>query len=373
MDQSSVEEAVSSNQAIEEEAEAQAESQDTVHPDLLNNNQIGSKSFQPIPAFSNNTLKKNRNNVPVRRKNYGPPPVPSPRLYRHRKMSFPISMSSSGGAGLLMGSPGTLGGNYGNLELPELANRRMRRFSNVSDAVSRKLSTTIGWRTVSVQDIVNQAKSLCGQYMRSRLKRSGLFNRKLGLQRLRSVVNLPGGLLVCEVFAQLQAIGLELERLHPKLYTGICRQVAVTITSEKSVGNVLSSIARELFKMDISWGKIVSLYCIVGGLAVDCVRHGHPEYLFGLVETMGLVIERDVATWMAQQGGWAALLSRYRPPDEDHGVFQMIALSVVCLIFLLVGIVFVIRTVGKIALGMNRIQFRPLSNFVTDTVEEPPE
>ena len=53
-----------------------------------------------------------------------------------------------------------------------------------------------------------------------------------------------------------------------------------------------------------------------------------------------------------------ALLSRYRPPDEDHGVFQMMALSVICLIFLLVCIVFVIRTIGKIAFGFNRAHFR---------------
>ncbi len=87
-------------------------------------------------------------------------------------------------------------------------------------------------------------------------------------------------------------------------------QVAVTITSEKSVRNVLSSVAGELFKSDISWGKVVSLYCVAGGLGVDCVRQGHPEYLFGLVETMGLVVERDVATWMAQQGGWVRNSSR---------------------------------------------------------------
>ena len=31
---------------------------------------------------------------------------------------------------------------------------------------------------------------------------------------------------------------------------------------------------------------------------------GHPEYLYGLVEAAGLVIERDVATWIANQGGW---------------------------------------------------------------------
>ena len=168
-------------------------------------------------------------------------------------------------------------------------------------------ATRTGWRTVSVQDIVSQSKSLCGQYIRSRLKRAGIFNRKLGLQRLRSAANLPGGIFVCEVFVQLQSIGLELERLHSKLYTGICRQVAVTLTSEKAVRNVLSSVARELFKTDITWGKIVSLYCVAGGLAVDSVRVGHPEYLFGLVETMGLVIERDVATWMAQQGGWVRI------------------------------------------------------------------
>ena len=41
------------------------------------------------------------------------------------------------------------------------------------------------------------------------------------------MANLPGGVIVCEVFAQLQAIGVELERLHPKLYTGVCRQVSM--------------------------------------------------------------------------------------------------------------------------------------------------
>ena len=78
------------------------------------------------------------------------------------------------------------------------------RFSNVSDAVSRKLSTTLGWRTVSIGEVVTQAKSLCGQHIRAWLKRRGLFTRKLGLQRLRSLASLPGGLAVCDVFVQLE-------------------------------------------------------------------------------------------------------------------------------------------------------------------------
>lgn len=45
----------------------------------------------------------------------------------------------------------------------------------------------------------------------------------------------------------------------------------------------------------------------------------------------------------------AALLSRFRPPNEDTGAFQVIALSVTCLILLLMGLVFVLRTIGKFA------------------------
>ncbi|CAL4152048.1 unnamed protein product, partial [Meganyctiphanes norvegica] len=73
-----------------------------------------------------------------------------------------------------------------------------RRFSNVSDAVSRKISTTIGWRSVGISEVVNQSKFMCSQYIRSRLKRAGLLHKKLGLQRLRSVSNLQGGWEVCE-------------------------------------------------------------------------------------------------------------------------------------------------------------------------------
>ena len=30
------------------------------------------------------------------------------------------------------------------------------------------------------------------------------------------------------------------------------------------------------------------------------------EYLYGLVEALGLVVERDVASWIANQGGWVS-------------------------------------------------------------------
>ena len=44
-----------------------------------------------------------------------------------------------------------------------------------------------------------------------------------------------------------------------------------------------------------------------------------------------------------------AILSKYRTP-EDHGVFQVIALSVVGLIVVLVALVIMIRTVASMVL-----------------------
>jgi hypothetical protein len=44
------------------------------------------------------------------------------------------------------------------------------------------------------------------------------------------------------------------------------------MTNEKSVSCILSSVARNLLKVDVTWAKIASLYCVAGGLAVDCVR-----------------------------------------------------------------------------------------------------
>lgn len=88
-----------------------------------------------------------------------------------------------------------------------------RRLSNVSDVVTRKLSNTIGWKIQSpaptpelVAQILLQGKCLCGQYIRFRLKRAGLFTKKLGLQRLRSIIGTPSAHIVREVYPVLSYV-----------------------------------------------------------------------------------------------------------------------------------------------------------------------
>lgn len=114
-----------------------------------------------------------------------------PIVENKRKFSFPVALHSSS----LLGDVNTLSAR--------------RRFSNVSDVVTRKLSSTIGWKLPSVvptQDLVTQGKCLSGQYIRNRLKRSGLFTKKLGLQRLRSIIGTPSALIVREVFPALNYV-----------------------------------------------------------------------------------------------------------------------------------------------------------------------
>lgn len=182
---------------------------------------------------------------------------PNNILINRRKFSFPASLHSAN----LLGSDIAAAGLGHNLTNSSAISAR-RRLSNVSDVVSRKLSNTIGWRSAQIpaHDIITQGKCLCGQYIRSRLKRAGVFNRKLGLQRIRSIVGTPTIQIMREVFPALSFLGEELERMHPRTYNGIARQISRApggdLQSSENTAVLLGAVARDLFKTDITWGKV---------------------------------------------------------------------------------------------------------------------
>ncbi|XP_060811587.1 uncharacterized protein LOC132904836 isoform X2 [Bombus pascuorum] len=196
-----------------------------------------------------------------------------------------------------------------------------RRFSNVSDVVSRKISHTIRWRTVSasIELTVSQGSSLCAQYIRNRLKRSGIFHRKLGLKRMRSAMLLPGGAVVGEVYPELVSVGAELEKMHPNLFNRVARQIGCgSFSSEQSASEAIADISREMIRNgEMTWSKVIALYAVAGGIAVDCVRQGKPEYLPAIQRGMTDVLEEDLAAWIQANGGWSALATRYRPVTKE--------------------------------------------------------
>ncbi|XP_018013822.1 uncharacterized protein LOC108670844 [Hyalella azteca] len=234
-----------------------------------------------------------------------------PRL---RKISIPLLKPSSS-----------------SLELPNSDERPSspvrRKLSNVSDVVTRKISSTIGWRTGrGAEEVVPQAKYLCSQYIRCRLKRAGLLHKKIGLQRIRSVVNLHWGLEVCEVFPRLLTLGHELERCHPNLYCSIVRQISVSLKSDKVVRHVMLALSSHLLRTDVTWARIISLYALAAALAADCVRQGHPEFVSSVVEGVGMAIERHSCQWIASQGGWSGVLVWSQPPAFELTPMQMLTM-----------------------------------------------
>ncbi|XP_046402484.1 uncharacterized protein LOC124168342 isoform X2 [Ischnura elegans] len=278
-----------------------------------------------------------------------------------RKFSFPVALEH--------GPP------FASVQAGTSARRRF------SDAVSRRLS--LGWRhhygvggagggafsqqqqesmAWEERQVIAQAKGLARRYIRARLKRSGLLHGKGrgGLSRLRSATLLltssqpsssssssdcpqpPWGKglgsgdmsgaasPVCHV---LMSAGQELERMHPQVYADVSRQMGITLSTESIARGALSAVGRSIFKNEVTWSKIVSLFAVAGGLAVDCVRRGHHEYLSSLVEAIGDVIEGEqLSAWIAGKGGWMGLVYHFCPERLEQGSFNHWTVSQTCLI-----------------------------------------
>ncbi|XP_017020035.1 bcl-2-related ovarian killer protein [Drosophila kikkawai] len=251
-----------------------------------------------------------------------------------RKFSFPATLHS---ASLLEVGGGSQRGET-----------TRRRLSNVSDVVTRKLSYTIGWKAAQIpaQDIITQGRCLCGHYIKRRLRRSGLFNKKLGLQRIRSILGSTSLGIVRDVFPAVQVLGDELERMHPRVYNGVARQICRNPGGEfhtpDAVSLLLGAVGRDLFRVEITWSKVISLFAIAGGLSVDCVRQGHPEYLPKLMESVSEVIEDELVPWINENGGWGGINTHVLPTNNSLNPLEWTTL-VIGVVFGLILVFMILR------------------------------
>ncbi|SPP73345.1 bcl-2-related ovarian killer protein homolog B [Drosophila guanche] len=179
-------------------------------------------------------------------------------------------------------------------------------------------------------EIINQGKCLCGQYIRARLRRAGVLNRKV-IQRLRNILE-PSSHVVYEVFPALNSMGEELERMHPRVYANISRQLSRAPFGELEDSDMapmlLNLVAKDLFRSSITWGKIISIFSVCGGFAIDCVRQGHYDYLQCLVDGLAEIIEDDLVYWLIDNGGWLGLQQHIRPRSGEFTFLGWLTLFV---------------------------------------------
>nr|CAH7736309.1 unnamed protein product [Callosobruchus chinensis] len=239
------------------------------------------------------------------------------------------------------------------LALPTENTAFRRRLSNVGDA-ARKLSTTIGWKTVAVngpppEEVTIIGRSLCSLYVRTKLKRAGMFNKKLGLTRVRSTIGTMDGcgIVIKDVFPGLMCACSELERIYPNLYCNIPRLVGRK--ASESIGGILPAVGDILFSQEPSWGKVVSVYCVAGGLAVDVVRLGRPDWLPIIMDDMKEFLEDRMSHWIHANGGWLGLLSHCRQIEQDISFKEYLAIFGLVAVIFLVSF-FVVKLFAKLGL-----------------------
>lgn len=139
-------------------------------------------------------------------------------------------------------------------------------------------------------------------------------------------------------------MGEELERMHPRVYSNVSRQLSRAPFGELQDANtapyLLHAAAKELFKSggEISWGKVIALFAICGGLAVDIVRQGHYDFLTRLLEGAADVIDEDLAVWIGDNGSWVGLLDHIHPeslPQYSSLNWLCLFVAIICALYLL--------------------------------------
>ncbi|KAG8445383.1 hypothetical protein GDO86_010243 [Hymenochirus boettgeri] len=154
-------------------------------------------------------------------------------------------------------------------------------------------------RSPTDKELVSQGKALCRDFIQARLQKAGLGWTKPE----HGIPNTSGGRLA-EVSATFLRLGDELEYMRPTVYRNIARQLNITLTSETVLSDAFLAVAAEIFSSGITWGKVVSLYAVAAGLAVDCVKHSQPALVLTIVDCLGEFVRKTLVIWLKRRGGW---------------------------------------------------------------------
>ncbi|XP_015990634.2 bcl-2-related ovarian killer protein isoform X2 [Rousettus aegyptiacus] len=174
-------------------------------------------------------------------------------------------------------------------------------------------------RSPTDKELVAQAKALGREFVHARLLRAGL-----AWSVPARAAPTPGGRLA-EVCAVLLRLGDELELIRPSLYRNVARQLNVSPHSETAVTSAFLAVAAQIFSAGVTWGKVVSLYSVAAGLAVDCVRQAQPAVVPALVDCLGEFVHKTLASWLRRRGGWTDVLTCVASTDPGFRAHWLVA------------------------------------------------
>lgn len=186
-----------------------------------------------------------------------------------------------------------------------------RRLSAVSIAITQRLQNSITWNLIKPPldhtMIVEKGRMLFERYFCLKLRKSGISNKRICISRHRSLANTSLDPTMASIASELTLLIQEIENAHPGVYDSVIRHTSSFIlNSSKLACSALNVIAREIFRNEINWVRVAAFFSIAGAFAVDCVKAGKAEYINALIDTVASFIDRDLTSWIIQQGGWVS-------------------------------------------------------------------
>lgn len=109
-------------------------------------------------------------------------------------------------------------------------------------------------------------------------------------------------------------------------------------SSLESLLDVQRTICQEMTRSEISWCRISALFSLFGAMSLDCVRIGAPENVGPIADGFVDFVERDLALWISQQGGWESFSYRFRAGFRfRHWTSKLSAIAVPLLAWIIVS------------------------------------
>jgi Apoptosis regulator proteins, Bcl-2 family len=131
--------------------------------------------------------------------------------------------------------------------------------------------------------------------------------------------------------------------MHQKIYTNIARQVTSgplnSLDDPEETVIMLGTIGKLLFKNEVTWGKIISIFCVTGGLSIDLVRANQEQHLPKLIDGFCGVVEDELLNFLScETSGWLGL--HYKLIDRQKSeltslICSIILISIIILFFLI--------------------------------------
>lgn len=206
--------------------------------------------------------------------------------------------------------------------------------------------------------VASSGRQLCSQYLHVRLRRElqqhrGAISRgHHQLQLLKRLGSRQRLLLVddnqlCCVFRQLWLVAELLIRQRAQLYGPRAYRAGVARYGDKSVGGVITALAGCLFQnaSEITWARVVSLFAMAGGLALECIQTGHIERVHTVLDAVEDVCSGPMGEWIVSQGGWVALAWHYQPPEETPSIGRTLTIGALGLLLVALFVILMLRLI----------------------------